>query len=389
MTKFQGTIHNIEDNRKKVKSITGKELDENYPTCKAVKEFVENFTKNNSVIYNAQQKLTDEQKSTARENIGAASVTQLSNIINETVTQHEMQDALKLNTVLGTQAQDWSEAKKAQARSNIGAVDASRVKSSISTNDDIPTAGAMVDYFNTDMEMQAVVKGIEQSLTDEQKAQARTNISAVDASRVKSSITTHNDIPDASALAKYVSETAITVNDQFFANTQKLQARKNIDVDGGKWVLLRTYTTDGVNKAFGDGTTSNVATTTTDGDGNALSLSAVSVVFKNTAAASANSYITCFAYCNADNESLSAGYAISTNAINTKANAQGVAMVLPERGYYRSLSVYGGINASVNLCENPSQMFSTASSNTIKRIKITLGAIPPEGDIIEIWGIKA
>jgi hypothetical protein len=96
-----------------------------------------------------------------------------------------------------------------------------------------------------------------------------------------------------------------------------------------------------------------------------------------------------FAYCNADNESLSAGYAISTNAINTKANAQGVAMVLPERGYYRSLSVNGGTNASVNLCENPSQMFSTASSNTIKRIKITLGAIPPADDIIEIWGIKA
>ena len=174
-----------------------------------------------------------------------------------------------------------------------------------------------------------------------------------------------------------------------WTDAKKAQARKNIDVDGGKWVLLRTYTTDGVNKAFGDGTTANAGTTTTDGDGNALSLSAVSVVFKNTAAASANSYIACFAYCNADNESLSAGYAISTNAINTKANAQGVAMVLPERGYYRSLSVYGGINASVNLCENPSQMFSTASSNTIKRIKITLGAIPPEGDIIEIWGIKA
>ena len=172
-------------------------------------------------------------------------------------------------------------------------------------------------------------------------------------------------------------------------DTQKSIARNNIGVDGGKWVLLRTYTTDGVNKAFGDGTTSNVATTTTDGDGNAFSLSAVAVIFKNTAAAAANSYAALFAYCNAADESILAGYSVATNAINAKADAQGVAMVMSERGYYRSLSVNGAANSSVNLCENPSRVFSAASSNTIKRIKITLGAIPPADDIIEIWGIKA
>ena len=241
-----------------------------------------------------------------------------------------------------------------------------------------------------------------QELSDEQKSTARENIGAVAADNV---VFTKSDKPEVeeseliysiagiqnllyrNAVLSTIDQSASEAAN--WTDAKKAMARKNMDVDGGKWVLLRTYTTDGVNKAFGDDTTSNVATTTTDGDGNAFSLSAVSVVFKNTAAASANSYAALFAYCNADNESLSAGYAISTNAINTKANAQGVAMVLPERGYYRSLSVNGGTNASVNLCENPSQMFSTASSNTIKRIKITLGAIPPADDIIEIWGIKA
>ena len=173
-----------------------------------------------------------------------------------------------------------------------------------------------------------------------------------------------------------------------WTGAKKAQARKNIDVDGGKWVLLRTYTTDGVNKAFGDGTTSNVGTTTTDGDGNALSLSAVAVIFKNTTAAAANSYAALFAY-TASGENEYGGYSVSTNAVNTKENAQGVMIVLPDRGYYRSLSIDGALKNSAYVRENPSQVFVMSSSNVINQIKIVLGAIPPEGDIVEIWGIKA
>ena len=171
-------------------------------------------------------------------------------------------------------------------------------------------------------------------------------------------------------------------------DTQKSTARKNIGVDGGKWVLLRTYTTDGVNKAFGDGTTSNAGTTTTDGDGNALSLSAVSVVFKNTAAAAANSYAALFAY-TASGENEYGGYSVSTNAVNTKENAQGVMTVFADRGYYRSLSIDGALKNSAYARENPSQAFVMTSDSVINQIKFVLGTIPPADDIIEIWGIKA
>ena len=171
-------------------------------------------------------------------------------------------------------------------------------------------------------------------------------------------------------------------------DTQKSTARKNIGVDGGKWVLLRTYTTDGVNKAFGDGTTSNAGTTTTDVDGNALSLSAVSVVFKNTAAAAANSYAALFAY-TASGENEYGGYSVSTNAVNTKENAQGVMTVFADRGYYRSLSIDGALKNSAYARENPSQAFVMTSDSVINQIKFVLGAIPPADDIIEIWGIKA
>ena len=358
----------------------------------------------NAVKFSTEQELSDEQKVVARKNIGAVDEERACDLASK-IANNALNVEIFLRAVMYTQNQMLNSEQKAQARSNIGAVGTNSVSTTTSVqypDEMIPTVGAVMTFAYNLLNGNAVKYSLAQKLSDEQKNTARENIGAVAADNV---VFTKSDKPEAeeseliysiagiqnllcrNAVLSTIDQSASEVAN--WTDAKKAQARKNIDVDGGKWVLLRTYTTDGVNKAFGDGTTANAGTTTTDGDGNALSLSAVSVVFKNTAAASANSYIACFAYCNADNESLSAGYAISTNAINTKANAQGVAMVLPERGYYRSLSVNGGTNASVNLCENPSQMFSTASNNTIKRIKITLGAIPPEGDIIEIWGIKA
>ena len=343
----------------------------------------------NAVKFSAVQELSDEQKAVARNNIGAINSTKSTNIADAEIMLH----AVKFSA-----PQLLSDEEKSQARNNIGAVAASKVKSSLSANDDIPNAEALVKHLSEN----AVQFSFGQSLSDAQKSIARKNIGAVAVDNV---VLKSTDKPDTNASELIYSitgvqrflykNTVLSTIDQAasevanWTDTKKAQARKNIDVDGGKWVLLRTYTTDGFNKAFGDGTTSNVATTTTDGDGNALSLSAVSVVFKNTAAAAANSFVTCFAYCNAADESILAGYSIATNAINAKADAQGAAMVMSERGYYRSLSVNGAANSSVNLCENPSRVFSAVSSNTIKRIKITLGAIPPADDIIEIWGIKA
>ena len=293
---------------------------------------------------------------------------------NAAASAAQAADSVDSNAVKFSAEQELNDEQKAVARNNIGAINSTK-----SSN-----------IADVEIMLHAVKFSAPQLLSDEEKSQARNNIGAVAASKVKSSLSANDDIPNAEALVKHLSENAVQFSfGQSLSDAQKSIARKNIGVDGGKWVLLRTYTTDGVDKAFGDGTTSNAGTTTTDGDGNALSLSAVAVIFKNTTAAAANSFVTCFAYCNAADESILAGYSVATNAINAKADAQGVAMVMSERGYYRSLSVNGAANSSVNLCENPSRVFSAVSSNTIKRIKITLGAIPPADDIIERWGIKA
>ena len=382
----------------------------------------------NAVKFSAEQNLTFAQQAQARENIDAVSSKEAND---------KADFEIRLQAVMYTQNQLLSSEQQAQARFNIGAVDASKVKSSLSANDDIPNAAALVKHLGENV----VQFSIEQSLTDAQKALAQKNIGAVSSSDVSSAIdaatqyvvsageqqnftdeqksTARENIGAASAdnvvlkstdkpdvdTSKLIysiagvqnflyKNTVLSTIDQSasevanWTGAKKAQARKNIDVDGGKWVLLRTYTTDGVNKAFGDGTTSNVGTTTTDGDGNALSLSAVAVIFKNTTAAAANSYAALFAY-TASGENEYGGYSVSTNAVNTKENAQGVMIVLPDRGYYRSLSIDGALKNSAYVRENPSQVFVMSSSNVINQIKIVLGAIPPEGDIVEIWGIKA
>lgn len=346
-----------------------------------------NAVNGNAVKFSAVQELSDAQKALARKNIGAVSSSDVSSA-TDAATQH---------VVSAGERQNFTDEQKAQARFNIGAVDASKVKSSVSANDDIPNAAALVKHLGEN----AVQFSFTQSLNDAQKQRARKNIGAVSADNV---VFAKSDKPDTGESELIYSIAGVqnllyrnavlsTIDQSSSASAnwteaKKAQARKNIDVDGGKWVLLRTYTTDGVNKAFGDGTTSNVATTTTDGDGNALSLSAVSVVFKNTAAAAANSYAALFAY-TASGENEYGGYSVSTNAINTKENAQGVMTVFADRGYYRSLSIDGALKNSAYVRENPSQAFLMTSDSVINKIKIALGAIPPADDIIEIWGIKA
>ena len=349
-----------------------------------------NAVNGNAVKFSAEQELSDAQKALARKNIGAVSSSDVSSA-TDAATQH---------VVSAGERQNFTDEQKAQARFNIGAVDASKVKSSLSAHDDIPNARAMADYVDDTVKHTAVMIS-EQSLSDEQKSTARENIGAVAVDNVVLKSTDKPDT-DASELIYSITgvqrflykNTVLSTIDQSasevanWTDTKKAQARKNIDVDGGKWVLLRTYTTDGVNKAFGDGTTSNAGTTTTDVDGNALSLSAVSVVFKNTAAAAANSYAALFAY-TASGENEYGGYSVSTNAVNTKENAQGVMTVFADRGYYRSLSIDGALKNSAYARENPSQAFVMTSDSVINQIKFVLGAIPPADDIIEIWGIKA
>ena len=344
----------------------------------------------NVVQFSIEQSLTDAQKALARKNIGAVSSSDVSSAI----------DAATQYVVSAGEQQNFTDEQKTQARFNIGAVDASKVKSSLSAHDDIPNARAMADYVDDTVKHTAVMIS-EQSLSDEQKSTARENIGALavdnvvlkstdkpdtDASKLIYSIAGVQNLLYRNVVLSTIDQSASEVAN--WTDAKKAQARKNMDVDGGKWVLLRTYTTDGVNKSFGDGTTSNVATTTTDGDGNALSLSAVSVVFKNTAAAAANSYAALFAY-TASGENEYGGYSVSTNAINTKENAQGVMTVFADRGYYRSLSIDGALKNSAYARENPSQAFVMTSDSVINQIKFVLGAIPPADDIIEIWGIKA
>ena len=365
----------------------------------------------NTVKYTQNQLLSSEQQAQARFNIGAVGTDSVSTTTSVQYPDKMIPtvgaamtfayDLLNDNAVRYSLVQKLSDEQKAVARSNIGAVSSSDLADAISTaTDDLVDTSLLAGAINAST-LYTVSAANLQDFTDAQKNTARENIGAVSADNVVLKSTDKPDV-DTSKLIYSIAgvqsflykNTVLGTIDQStsevanWTDAKKARARKNIDVDGGKWVLLRTYTTDGVNKAFGDGTTSNVGTTTTDGDGNALSLSAVSVVFKNTAAAAANSYAALFAY-TASGENEYGGYSVSTNAINTKENAQGVMTVFADRGYYRSLSIDGALKNSAYARENPSQAFVMTSDSVINKIKIALGAIPPADDIIEIWGIKA
>lgn len=335
------------------------------------------------------------------------------------LTTTDKQDiANTISAVSYGDAQDLTTAQKETARNNIGAVDANLVVSSILDSSahpralKIPNVTALQEFIDEYTMQQCVRNDIQQHLSENSQRLARSNIGAVsqteledglgekvDASLVVSNIISDtgsllsNNVPNGDALAAFVREHGVSSSQvQSLSKPKKARARQNIDVDGGTWELLRTYTTNGVDKEFNDGTTTSPYETTTDENGNIFNLSAVAVIINNVVAAAANSYSSVFVYSTQPaGETLTgyAGYAVCSNSINTTAGAKTASFIQARNGYYESTNIMAAKATSANYQANPSQTFGASAEYPINKIKIVTGAIPPAGDTIEIWGIKA
>ena len=378
----------------------------------------------------SKQNFSPEQKQTARENIGAISQTEL----NEAIANVDGGDSGGFVSYSVTQ--NLTDEQKETARNNIGAVDASLVVSSLSRNEQIPNGAGVMDaidevtlhecvrcdvqqYLFEDFQEIArsnigavsqaelneaianaggnvggggfVSYSVTQDLTDEQKATARGNINAVDASLVTDNLNSSEKIPNGAGLTNFLSESlhhfdVVSYNGkQTTTNKQKATARDNIEVDGGKWELL--YTIEG------DGETS-IWEYTQFADGSPLKLTAVSAVIIQNVAEAEKSYGHLYAYCDKKSTQFPAAiYSYFTkNTAPTKPGTQRAYGVVEQyKGQYRAYSVGMAEKGCETMRYTPyMQGKSTTSDHPyIDHIKIhKQTGVFSTGNKIEVYGVR-
>ena len=231
-----------------------------------------------------------------------------------------------------------------------------------------------------------------QNLTDEQKAQARENINAVDASLVVSNIISDTDsplndsIPNGDALIAFVREHGVASSlVQNLNESRKARARRNIDVDGGKWELL--YTIEG------DGETA-IWEYNQFADGNSLKLTAVSAVVIQDVAEAENSYGFLYAYCDAKSTQFPSAiynYFTKNSAPTTSGTQRAYGVVEQYKGQYRAYSVGMAKSANEVLRYTPYMQakHTTADYPYIDRIKVQKQTgVFSAGNKIEVYGVR-
>lgn len=334
-----------------------------------------------AVSYSVTQNLTKEQKEIARNNIDAVDA----NLVVSSLSRDEQIPngaALKEYTSMYTRyacvrndvQQYLSEYDQEVARSNIGAVSQAELDEAIANVDG---SGGFVSY------------SVTQDLADEQKAQARKNINAVDASLVTNNLNSDEKIPNGAGLTSFLHDNlhhfeVVSYNSkQTTTNKQKATARDNIEVDGGKWELL--YTIEG------DGAT-NTWEFTKFADGSDLKLRAAAVKTINTVAASADTYGFIYAY---DSSSNVIGTAVITKFLSTAAGAVALGVIEQDKGYYRAYSA-DGANKNPGIVRYSSfqrynEVGNIETTPYIPRIRVVnqSTAYLPVGSTIEVWGVKA
>ena len=199
-----------------------------------------------SVSYSQSQDLTDEQKATARQNIGVFSQDQVAQMIigsfeeavpktdvvdnlvanNQFLTDkipngNAIQTFIENNAVSSVKTQSLSDSKKARARANIGAISQTELDEAIANAD---INGDYLSYSEA------------QELTDEQKELVRQNIGALEANAVVDSLVTSDNqflpynVPNGIAINDFATKYLIRcdVEQSKLTSEEKAQARANI-----------------------------------------------------------------------------------------------------------------------------------------------------------------
>ena len=177
-----------------------------------------------------------------------------------------------------SQAQNLTEKQKETARSNINAVDASLVVSSISDDSQIPNGAGVRDAIEEITLHSCVRCDVEQPLTDAFKQIARENINAVDASLVVDNLAYDKQllvdhIPNGQALQSFIEANSVSsATTQSLSDAKKAIARENISAMVNKeWKIIAT------GKVEEDGVTR--ITITKDNDGNPFEIYDALVVY--------------------------------------------------------------------------------------------------------------
>ena len=305
-----------------------------------------------------------------------------------------------------SQTQTLTPEQKETARNNINAVDASLVTDNVDNWNKIPNGNGLSNFIRDNIHYYPVVlNDRKQSFTDVEKAQVRTNISAVsqteledgldekvDASLVVSNIISDtgtllsDNIPNGDAVAAFVREHGVAASQaQSLTLAKKARARRNINAaeDAGTWELL--YTIEG------DGAT-NIWEFTKFADGSDLKLRAAAVKTINTVAASADTYGFIYAY---DSSSNTISTAVITKFLSKTAGAVALGIIEQDKGYYRAYAADGASKNPGNVRYSGFQQYNEIgnieTTPYIPKIKVNnqTTAYLPVGSTIEVWGVKA
>ena len=189
-----------------------------------------------------------------------------------------------------------------------------------------------------------------------------------------------------SALNDFTYDNFLTYTESpYITEDKKYFARKNVDIDGGKWELLYTIEGDGETKVWEYNQFA---------DGSPLKLTAVSAVVIQDVAEAENSYGFLNAYCDAKSTQFPAAiysYFTKNSAPTTSGEQRAYGVVEQYKGQYRAYSVGMAKKGNEIMRYTPFMQanHTTADYPYIDRIKVEKQTgVFSTGNKIEVYGVR-
>lgn len=234
----------------------------------------------------------------------------------------------------------------------------------------------------------AIRYDILQDLTRDQKNDALFNLGAIPWDFVAEDYKTamNEFLLTYSALNDFTYDNFLTYTESpYITEDKKYYARKNVDIDGGKWELLYTIEGDGEIKTW---------EYTQFADGSPLKLTAVSAVIIQDVAEAENSYGFLNAYCDEKSTQFPAAiysYFTKNSAPTTSGTQRAYGVVEQYKGQYRAYSVGMAKTGNEIMRYTPYMQakHTTADYPYIDRIKVQKQTgVFSAGNKIEVYGVR-